>query len=76
MKPVEEIIAAVLGIPAEEITDASSPSSVPSWDSLKQLNIVIALEDEYGVEFEDEELGQLLSVKLIKHILKEKTGQA
>jgi len=38
---------------------------VESWDSFNQINLMLAIEDEFGVEFGADEIGQLLSVGAI-----------
>ena len=43
------VVADVLGAPLAEITDSTSPGSLPSWDSVNHLNIVMAVENEFGV---------------------------
>ena len=39
---------------AEEINEESSPDTIESWDSLRHMNIVIALEEEFNVQFDTE----------------------
>jgi len=49
------------GLGAEVETD-SSPASVESWDSVKHLNLMLALEEEYGFQFLPEEMDEAKSV--------------
>jgi acyl carrier protein len=60
---VVRIVSEVLGRPAASIDDDSSPDNIESWDSLKQMNLVLALEQEFGVRFTDEQIVEMLSVK-------------
>ena len=53
---VFEIIANVLSVNASEITLDSTVGDFPSWDSLGQLNILQSVQDEFGIEFEPEEM--------------------
>lgn len=69
---VRTIVADIFGMPAGEIRPESSPDTVPSWDSLQHLNLVLALEQEFGIQFTPEEIEQLLSVELIAALLEEK----
>jgi acyl carrier protein len=59
------IIARILGAEEEAIKDDSSMSSIASWDSLRHVNLIIALEQEFGVTFPDEEITLLTSVQLL-----------
>ncbi|WP_028301811.1 acyl carrier protein [Oceanospirillum beijerinckii] len=68
------IIADVLEVEASDLSEQSSPSSIESWDSLKHMNIILALEEEFDVELDDEEITDMNSIALIILILSEKLG--
>lgn len=70
------VVSKVLGIPADRINDDSSPENIESWDSLKQMNLVLALEQEFGIRFTDEKIVQMLSVGLIVQAVSELRPQA
>jgi acyl carrier protein len=42
-----------------------------SWDSLAQMNLVIALEEEFEITIPDDEVGTMLSLPLIMSLLNE-----
>ena len=60
-----ETVSRVLGVPRDEVSEQSSPETIASWDSLKHMNLIVALEEEFAVSFTDEEIMSLLSVELI-----------
>ena len=68
---VFRVVAQVMGVPAESINQDSSPDNVKSWDSLKQLNLVLALEEEFEVQFSQQQILEMLSVALVVEVLKE-----
>jgi acyl carrier protein len=72
---LRQTLSAVLGVATTELTDDSSPDSLPSWDSVAHLNLVVALEEAFGVAFSPEETMELTSVRLIRLMLDEKLGQ-
>jgi acyl carrier protein len=45
-----------------EIWDEMSPRDLPAWDSLMQVKLLIALEEEFGVQFTTAEAAELRSV--------------
>jgi acyl carrier protein len=45
--------------------------TVDSWDSLKHLNLVLALEEQFGVSLTEEQSFEILSYPLIKVVLAE-----
>ena len=50
----------------------SSPETIPTWDSLQHLNLVLALEQEFRIQFTPEEIEQILSVEKAAAVLEEK----
>jgi len=73
---VLNVVSQVLGIPVDTITDDSSPESIEAWDSLKHMNLVLALEEEFGIRFSDERIVAMLSVRSIKDAVAELVPQA
>jgi acyl carrier protein len=69
---VQRILADIFHVPVEQITLMSSPETIETWDSLNHLNVVLAIEQEFGVQLMPEEIDQLLSVKHIMVLLDEK----
>ena len=69
---VRGIAADVLRVPAKEITAQSSPQNIQAWDSVQHLNLILALEQEFTVQFEPEEIDQMSSVDRILTVLQSK----
>lgn len=69
---IHRTLAAVLGVPESTINDDSSPDTVSGWDSVNHLNIVMALEEAFGISFTPEETMDMTSVRLIQLLLEEK----
>jgi acyl carrier protein len=69
---VQRIVSDVLQIPLEKVTPETSPDNVETWDSIQHLNLVLSLEQEFGIQFSPEEIEQLLSVDLITAFVEEK----
>ncbi len=67
---IKKVMSEVLGIDEASISDNTSPENVESWDSLKQMNIIVALEEEFDIEFNDEDIIEMLNFKLIYEIVK------
>lgn len=62
---VKNIIARVLNVDIDVITDDLSSGEIPEWDSVGNLAIISTLEQELDVEFPLDELFDLTSVKSI-----------
>ncbi len=68
---VFSIVGHVMGVPVESVSMASSPDTIESWDSLKHMNLILALEQSFNITFTDEQVVDLLNVELITLTLKE-----
>ncbi len=69
---MKSIIAEQLNIDASEITLESSFKEDLNADSLDLFEMVMALEDNYGVEIPSEDLEKLLTVGDVVNYLKDK----
>jgi acyl carrier protein len=69
---VFKIVSQVFKMPLENISEDSSPDQIAKWDSLEHMNLILALEEAFKVQFEAEQIGQMQSVGLILLTLKEK----
>lgn len=66
---LKQVMADVFGVPPSRIDDGSSVESLAEWDSLRHMNLIFAIEDAYGIRFEDDEVACLTSVALIERAL-------
>ncbi|MDO8605350.1 MAG: acyl carrier protein [Phaeospirillum sp.] len=61
-----EVMAAILDVSRDQIGDDASMDTIKAWDSLKHMKLVMTLEQEFGIEFDDQEVVDLLSLRLIE----------
>ena len=71
---LKQVIGSVLGVPAESIDDSTSTDTLEDWGSLEQLNLILALEEEFGVEIPDEEAADITSYPLIRLVVAEQAA--
>ena len=57
-----------------DVTADSSPETIESWDSVHHLNLVLALEEEYGFEFSPEEMDQARTVGSLALVVSARRG--
>jgi acyl carrier protein len=69
---VREIASDVL---QADVTGESSPETIENWDSVHHLNLVLALEEEYGFEFLPEEMDQAKTVGSLALIVSARRGE-
>jgi acyl carrier protein len=70
-----DVMSITFEIPMDKLNENSSKDDIEEWDSLKHLNLVLALEEEFGINIPDEEVGDMISFKLIKLIIDECSGR-
>jgi acyl carrier protein len=58
---IKEIMAQVLQIDVASINEGTSTDSVERWDSLRHMQLILALEEEFGIQFPDEMIPDLLN---------------
>lgn len=68
---LKDVMAAVMGIAADSINDDTSMDTVEAWDSIKHMNLVLAIEEEFGISIPDEDAANITSYPLIRLVLNE-----
>jgi acyl carrier protein len=48
---VLEIVAAVLNVDPSRLDAASSADTIATWDSLRHVQLVLAIEEAFGIQF-------------------------
>lgn len=66
------IAADIFRVGPNRIHRQSSPETIESWDSLQHLNLILALEQKFGLEFEPEEIERMTSLDAIHSLIEEK----
>jgi acyl carrier protein len=69
---IKTVIASVLNISKSEIHNKTSSDTIKSWDSLKHMNIIVGLEEEFDIEFDADEIANLLNYELIRVYIMQK----
>jgi acyl carrier protein len=59
---VRQIMALVFNIPTDAIEDDISIMSIPEWDSLGHANLMLALEESFGVQLPADAIVELQSL--------------
>jgi len=55
------------------LSDALSAKQVPDWDSFKQIEIIIAVESQFGIKFRTREMDGLNNVGDLVRLIADKT---
>jgi len=69
-KKVKDIMARVFNVDPASITEETSPHSIITWDSLTHIDLIMALQDEFKIQFEDGEIPTMISFQMILNTIK------
>ncbi len=59
---VRNVASDIFGISADKITAESSPETIENWDSMQHLNLVLAIEEKFGVQLEPEDIEEMKNI--------------
>ena len=80
MDKAKNLVSAGLNIPQWEIRDEASAENMGGWDSLAVMQLLVSLEEEYGIRISIKEIDSLKSVygisRLIEKIQKSENGNS
>lgn len=66
---VTQTLATIFGVEPDILGDDASPTTVPNWDSLNHLNMLMALESEFGVRLSADDALEMRNVGAVRRIL-------
>jgi acyl carrier protein len=69
---VKQIMADIFDINPRKINKSTSMDNIDSWDSLKHINLILELEQEFKVSLNTKEIEYMLSFDKILKTLKMK----
>lgn len=65
LQRLQDVMAAVFGVDPSSIRTDASSSTIAEWDSVRHLQLMLALEDEFQIRFDTDELATLRSVRML-----------
>lgn len=68
------VIASVLRVTPASLNDQSSPDDVPSWDSMRHLQVLLAIEEEFAIQFPADAADTLQTAGAIVAAIAERTA--
>lgn len=67
---IKKIMSDILGLKVEEINDETSMQTISSWDSLKHMELISAIEETFDLRLKTNEIVEMTSFKRISDVLK------
>lgn len=69
---VRAIASDVFGVPSGNLSESSSPETVENWDSMQHLNLVLAVEEKFGIQLDPEEIEQMKNIGAVAALVDRK----
>ncbi len=57
------------------LTDSTSSEDIEDWDSLEQINLMVAIQDAFGIKFNIDEVNAMKNVGEMADAILNKTGE-
>ena len=64
-----ETVSRTLGIDRKSVVPEASSENTPGWDSVGHLNLILEVEETFGIHFSSEEIPLLTSVGRLQEAL-------
>ena len=69
---IKNIMSSIFDVELDQINDTTTQGDLEHWDSMGHMNLVVALEEEFELVFDEEEIIEMMNFKLICLIVSEK----
>lgn len=71
---LSRVFREVFVLPDLVITRETTAADVPDWDSLKHIDLIVEVEDAFGIRFKSTALGSLHDVGALMDLVRAETG--
>jgi acyl carrier protein len=68
---LRQIMADIFGVDSSSIDEHASVDTIAKWDSFNHMKLVLALEEQFNVTFQAEQMVEMLNYPLVKIALSE-----
>lgn len=73
---IQAILAEAIQVPEELVTPDLAFGDLPQWDSLGHMEVMMRLEDEFGIEINADTIAELVSIpEITKYIEEQNHGE-
>lgn len=69
---LKKILSDTIGVPEHLICEESSVENMETWDSLAHLNIIMSLEQVFGIAISPTEATEMTSVGSMRRVLRDR----
>jgi acyl carrier protein len=69
METITKLIARVLRLPESKVVDSLHMRDAETWDSLKHMELIVAIEQACQIELTGDDIADMVSVGAIRQVL-------
>jgi acyl carrier protein len=73
---LRSVVAAMRDLDPVSVGPTTSTDTVDQWDSVRHMNLIIALESAFDITIPDEDVATLTSYPIIKAVVEEQLSRA
>ena len=66
---LRDVFASVFPVDGAILTDHDSPKTIAEWDSISHISLILAVEGEFGIEFDPEVIADMRSFGNMRTVL-------
>jgi len=71
---VAGIASDILGVAKSSLDRNTGPEQIETWDSVEHLNLVMAMEAHFGLQFDPEEMDRMTTLGRMAEIVEARAG--
>jgi acyl carrier protein len=71
---VAGIASDILGVAKSSLDASSGPEQIETWDSVEHLNLVMAIESHFSLQFTPEEMDRMTTLRRMAEIVEARAG--
>ena len=71
-KRIRLIMSQVFDMNQDLIKDDSSTNNLAEWDSMNHMNLIVALEEEFKCDFDEDDIENMVSFEIMKTTIEKK----
>ena len=76
MNSVRTLMAETFRLPVEAISSETATDNTDAWDSLKHMELIIGIEEKFGLSLDGDEIASMTSVQAVEDVLRTKGVEA
>ena len=65
IEQVVRVVSEVMGVPSSSVSGKTSARDLAEWDSLRHMNLIVAIEDRFSITLDESRFAELDSVEAI-----------